>query len=135
MKKTILTIESAPNMRHLIRMTLEYMGFQVLEAVDGEDGLHIVRHQRPDLVLIDVCMPGMSGLAVCQAIRVEPQFSAIPVVMLSSVSEEVDIAAGMKRGANAYLVKPFQPTELIELVTRLIEEVDPGFAAIPAILC
>ena len=134
MKKTILSIEDTPGIRRLIRMTLEYMGFQVLEAVDGEAGLQMVRQHRPDLVLMDVRMPGISGLAACEVIRADPQLSDIPVVMLSSASDDSDIAAGIKSGANAYLVKPFQPTELIELATRLIEEADPSFAATPGIL-
>ena len=134
MKKKILSIEDMPGVRRLICMTLEYMGFQVLEAVNAEEGLAMVRKQRPDLVLMDVRMPGMSGLDACEVIRADPVLSATPVVMLSSASGDADIAAGMKSGANAYLVKPFQPVELIELVTRLIEEADPSFAATPGIL-
>ncbi|CAM8626674.1 CheY FOG, CheY-like receiver [Comamonadaceae bacterium] len=134
MKKTILSVEDTAGIRRLIRMTLEYMGFQVLEAADGEEGLSMAREHRPDLVLMDVRMPGVSGLTACEVMRSDPELRAIPVVMLSSAGGADDIAAGLESGAKAYLVKPFQPVELIELVTRLIEEADPHFAATPGIV-
>jgi CheY-like chemotaxis protein len=122
MKKTVLTVEDGDGIRRLIRMTLEYMGFRVLEANGGENGLAMAREHLPDLVLMDVRMPGVSGLTACEVMRSDPQLRAIPVVMLSSADSENDIAAGLASGAKAYLVKPFQPLELIELVTRLIEQ-------------
>lgn len=134
MKKTILSVEDTAGIRRLIRMTLEYMGFQVLEAADGEEGLAMAREHRPHLVLMDVRMPGVSGLTACEVMRSDPQLQAIPVVMLSSASSQSDIQAGLDSGAKAYLVKPFQPVELIELVTRLIEESDPAYAATPGIV-
>ncbi|NBX20059.1 MAG: response regulator [Betaproteobacteria bacterium] len=134
MKKTILSVEDSAGIRRLIRMTLEYMGFQVLEAADGEEGLAMAREHHPDLVLMDVRMPGVSGLTACEVMRADPQLQSTPVVMLSSAAAQSDIQAGLDSGAKAYLVKPFQPVELIELVTRLIEESDPDFAAKPGIV-
>jgi len=131
MKKTILSVEDTAGIRRLIRMTLEYMGFHVLEAADGEEGLAMAREHRPDLVLMDVRMPGVSGLSACETMRSDPLLKNIPVVMLSSADHQADIDAGMDSGAKAYLVKPFQPVELIYLVTRLIEEADPGFEVTP----
>ncbi|MDT7514664.1 response regulator [Rhodoferax mekongensis] len=133
MKKTILSVEDGVGLRRLIRMTLEYMGFHVLEAADGEEGLSMVREHRPDLVLMDVRMPGISGLTASAVMRSDPELSSIPIVMLTAAGATSDIAAGMASGAKAYLVKPFQPVELIEVVTRLIEEADPAFAALPGI--
>lgn len=133
MKKTILSVEDTAGIRRLIRMTLEYMGFHVLEAADGAEGLAMARQHRPDLVLMDVRMPGITGLSACETMRADPMLRNIPVVMLSSADHQADIDAGMASGAKAYLVKPFQPVELIELVTRLIEESDPDFAASPGI--
>lgn len=133
MKKTILSVEDGVGLRRLIRMTLEYMGFHVLEAADGEEGLSMVREHRPDLVLMDIRMPGISGLTASAVMRSDPELSSIPVVMLTAAGATSDIAAGMTSGAKAYLVKPFQPVELIEVVTRLIEEADPAFAALPGI--
>lgn len=122
MKKTILTVEDGDGIRRLIRMTLEYMGFLVLEANSAELGLEMAREHKPDLVLMDVRMPGVSGLTACEVMRADPQLRKVPVVMLSAADSEADIAAGLASGAKAYLVKPFQPVEVIELVTRLIEE-------------
>jgi len=133
MKKTILSVEDTAGIRRLIRMTLEYMGFHVLEAADGAEGLAMARQHRPDLVLMDVRMPGISGLSACETMRSDSVLQGIPVVMLSSADHQADIDAGLASGAKAYLVKPFQPVELIELVTRLIEESDPDFAASPGI--
>jgi CheY-like chemotaxis protein len=82
----------------------------------------MAREHKPDLVLMDVRMPGVSGLTACEVMRADPQLRNVPVVMLSAAGSEDDISAGMASGAKAYLVKPFQPVELIELVTRLIEE-------------
>ena len=133
MKKTILSVEDTAGIRRLIRMTLEYMGFHVLEAADGAEGLAMAREHRPDLVLMDVRMPGVSGLSACETMRSDALLKDIPVVMLSSADHQADIDAGMASGAKAYLVKPFQPVELIYLVTRLIEEADPNFEVTPGL--
>ena len=82
MKKTILTVEDGDGIRRLIRMTLEYMGFLVLEANGGEQGLEMAREHKPDLVLMDVRMPGVSGLTACEVMRADPQLRHVPVVML-----------------------------------------------------
>lgn len=133
MKKTILTVDDGDGIRRLIRMTLEYMGFEVLEASSGAEGLAMAREHRPDLVLMDVRMPGVNGINACEAIRADPSLSAIPVVMLSAATQPADIEAGLASGAAAYLIKPFEPVEMIQTVTRLIEEADPGFARRPGI--
>jgi DNA-binding response OmpR family regulator len=122
MKHTILTIEDQPDIRRLIRMTLEFKGFDVLEADGGEAGLAIARTGRPDLILLDVMMPGMDGRSVSRALYADPQLKDIPVVMISALGQESDIHAGLETGARAYLVKPFSPWELLELVNRLIDE-------------
>ncbi len=132
-KKTILSVEDGSELRRMIRMTLEYMGFRVLEAADGEEGLFMAREHRPDLVVMDVRMPGISGLAACAVMRTDPEMQRIPVVMLTAAGEASDITAGMAHGAKAYLTKPFQPVALIEIVTRLLEEADPAYAALPGI--
>ncbi|MDH4449455.1 MAG: response regulator [Rhodoferax sp.] len=124
MAKTILSIDDMPGIRRLIRMTLEYMGFRVLEAENAETGLLMAREHRPDLVLMDVRMPGISGVAACAAMGEDPQLKLIPVVMLTSADRATDVAAGFASGAKAYLVKPFQPMELIELVARLTQPAD-----------
>ncbi len=119
MPHTILAIEDQPDIRRLIRMTLEFKGHRVIEAGDGVEGLRLAREQRPDLILLDVMMPGMDGLTVSKTLAEDPQLSHIPVVMLSALGSGENIEAGLAAGAQAYLVKPFSPLELLEKVGRL----------------
>lgn len=120
MKYTILTIEDQPDIRRLIRMTLEFKDFQVIEAGDGAQGLALARSSRPDLVLLDVMMAGMDGLTVARKMRAEPALAGIPVVMLSALGQASDVSAGLDTGVKGYLVKPFSPRELLALVERLL---------------
>jgi DNA-binding response OmpR family regulator len=121
MKHTILTIEDQADIRRLIRMTLEFKGFEVLEACHGEEGLQIARAKLPDLILLDVMMPGMDGLSVSKILSADKSLSHIPVVMLSALGQDTDIEAGLSTGVHAYLVKPFSPWELLELVDKLTQ--------------
>lgn len=120
-KRTVISIEDSDGIRRLIRMTLEFDGFDVIEAADARSGLDHVRYRKPDLVLLDVGMPQISGIEMCRQLRADPRLADMPVVMLSAAGEAADIQAGLDAGANAYLVKPFRPVELIDLVHRLIE--------------
>lgn len=120
MKHTILTIEDQPDIRRLIRMTLEFKGFQVIEAGDGAQGLALARAEHPDLVLLDVMMAGMDGLTVASTMKAEPALAAIPVVMLSALGSPNEVSAGLNTGVQGYLVKPFSPRELLALVERLL---------------
>ena len=122
MKHTVLSVEDTHGIRRLIRMTLEYDGFEVLEATDGAQGLSMARQHRPDLVLMDVRMPGLSGIQACQAIRSDPLLARVPVVMLSTADSVEDVQHGLDAGASAYLTKPFMPIDLLELVHSLIAE-------------
>lgn len=123
MKHTILTIEDQPDIRRLIRMTLEFKGFQVIEAGDGAQGLALARSEQPDLVLLDVMMAGMDGLTVASTMKAEPALAGIPVVMLSALGSPNDVSAGLDTGVQGYLVKPFSPRELLALVERLLSGV------------
>jgi DNA-binding response OmpR family regulator len=126
MSRTILTIEDQPDIRRLIRMTLEFKGFHVIEAGGGAEGLELARRQCPDLILLDVMMPGVDGLSVGRTLATDPVLSRIPVVMLSALGTPGDMDAGLKAGARAYLVKPFGPWELLALVDQLIEQAQPS---------
>jgi len=119
MKPLILTIEDQPDIRRLIRMTLEFKGYQVIEAEGGEEGLALARSQRPALILLDVMMPGMNGLAVSAQLGQDPVLRDIPTVMLSALGNSSDVQAGLATGVRAYLVKPFSPWELLALVDQL----------------
>jgi len=121
MAYTVLTIEDQADIRRLIRMTLEFKGFRVIEASNGPDGLTLARSGRPDLILLDVMMPGMDGLTVSRTLLADPALRHIPVVMLSALGAAGDVEAGKATGVADYLVKPFSPWQLLELVERLIE--------------
>jgi DNA-binding response OmpR family regulator len=120
MRHRILTIEDQPDIRRLIRMTLEFKGHEVLEADDGEQGLRLARSESPDLILLDVMMPGINGLEVARRIGDDPKLRDVPVIMISALGQAQDVQAGLATGVHAYLVKPFSPWELLELTKRLI---------------
>lgn len=122
-RKIILVVEDQADIRQLIRMTLEFGPYEVHEAENGESGWHMVQALRPDLVLLDVMMPGsLDGYQVCQKVKVERSLQHIPVVMLTARGLPADLAMGRQAGANAYLAKPFSPLELIDTVDKLLTE-------------
>lgn len=117
--KRVLIVEDQTDIRKLIRMTLEFEDYEIHEAADGSAGLHAARQIRPDLVLLDVMMPGeLDGLQVCQRIRNDATLSATKVVLLTARGQVRDRAAGQAAGANDYLVKPFSPLQLIDVIER-----------------
>lgn len=120
MNTILLVVEDQPEIRKLICMTMDYDGFEVHEADNGDTGLRMVKALRPHIVLLDVMMPGqLDGIQVCERIRADPEISHIPVVMLTARSQQTDLEAGRRAGCNAYLTKPFSPLQLIETVERL----------------
>lgn len=122
-KTVILVVEDQPDIRKLIRLTLDFGDYEVHEADNGEAGLHQVHALRPALVLLDVMMPGLlDGYQVCAKIKGDPRTRATPVVMLTARGQQSDFEAGRAAGANAYLTKPFSPLELIDTVEKLLEE-------------
>jgi DNA-binding response OmpR family regulator len=117
----ILLVEDHADIRRLIRMTLEFEPVEIREAGDAEAGLAMARDWQPDLVLLDVMMPGhLNGLDLCRALRADPQLQQVPVVMLSACGHASDRQAGMDAGATAYLVKPFSPMQLLDLALSFV---------------
>ena len=122
-RKIILVVEDQADIRQLIRMTLEFGPYEVHEAENGEGGWRMVQALGPDLVLLDVTMPGsLDGYQVCQKVKVERSLQHNPVVMLTARGQPADLAMGRQAGANAYLAKPFSPLELIDTVDKLLTE-------------
>jgi DNA-binding response OmpR family regulator len=105
----------------LLALRLERAGFRVAQAIDGEQALTLARDLRPDVVVLDVMMPRLSGTDVLSALRADAQLAATRVVLLSARAQEADVERGLDAGADAYLAKPFQASELIELVRGLAE--------------
>jgi CheY-like chemotaxis protein len=117
----ILSIEDTTSFRHLIRMTLEFERFVVVEAEGGQRGLELVRSEVPDLILLDLKMPGMSGLNVCRHLKNDAHLCKIPIVLLSSSDDSDEIEECLQLGAQGYLLKPFRPAMLLEIVRKHIQ--------------
>jgi DNA-binding response OmpR family regulator len=119
--KKILIVDDHADIRRLIRMTLEFEDYDVREAADGEAALALAREFQPDLVLLDVMMPGaINGLDVCRQLRAERGTGVGPrVIMLSARGQASDREAGLQAGADTYLVKPFSPLQLISCIGEL----------------
>ncbi len=120
--KRVLIVEDQPDIRKLIRMTLEFEDYEIHEASDGAQGLVLALERRPDIALLDVMMPGtMDGLELCQRIKTEPALAHCKVVLLTARGQARDREAGRQRGADEYLIKPFSPLQLIETIGRLLQ--------------
>jgi len=120
--KRILIIEDQPDIRKLIHMTLEFERYEIHEAADGGLGLRMAKALLPDLMLLDIMMPGeLDGLQVCRCIKSDPDLAHIKVVLLTARGQATDREAGNKVGADEYLVKPFSPLQLIDVIENLIE--------------
>lgn len=116
----ILIVEDEANIRQLLRYNLEKEGFQVMEAIDGIQGLRTAQREKPDLVLLDLMLPGMDGLEVCRTLKGTPATSALPIIMLTAKAEEVDKIIGLELGADDYMTKPFSPRELIARIKAVL---------------
>ena len=122
MAKRVLVTDDELPMRELVRGVLEEMGLEVVTAPDGQTCLFEVVAQRPHLLILDVVMPGMSGLEVLQALRQRPDTKDLPVIMLTSLSSDLDVLRGWLKGVDCYLTKPFDPAELALIARRMLED-------------
>jgi two-component system phosphate regulon response regulator PhoB len=116
MSELIVVIEDEEDIRELIRYNLEKDGYRVLVARSGEEGLVLVRSALPDLVMLDLMLPGIDGLEVCREIKADERLKSIPVVMVTARGEEPDVVAGLELGADDYVSKPFSPKVLVARV-------------------
>src|SRR6266498_1689146 len=114
---TILVVEDEQRLRDLVRGYLEHEGFSVLTAADGNAALDLARQHAPDIVVLDLMLPGLDGLEVCRRLRT---FSDAYVIMLTAKAEEIDRIVGLEVGADDYLTKPFSPRELIARVRAML---------------
>jgi len=130
MSKTILVVDDEQQIVKVVKMYLEQAGFRVVTANDGAAALAVFRHERPDLVVLDLNLPQMDGLDVCRAIRRE---SKTPIIMLTARAEETDKLIGLEIGADDYIVKPFSPREVAARVRVVLRRVS-GEVAPPHVL-
>jgi DNA-binding response OmpR family regulator len=123
---TILLAEDDVDIRLLVTLKLTHAGHQVRGFGDGLSAAADAREHPPDLAVLDVMMPGMSGLEVCRALRKDPATARIPVILLTALARETDMAAGLAAGADDYIVKPFSPREFTLRVNAVLARVQAG---------
>ncbi len=114
----ILIVDDLPTEVQLMRSAIADLGHAIVVATDGEQALEMARRETPDLMLLDVVLPRMDGFQVCRKLKKDPQTSKIPVILISSKTQESDKFWGLKQGATAYICKPFSPQELAETVAK-----------------
>lgn len=119
--KKILVAEDEPDIRGLIVFSLQYAGFNVLEAQNGEEAVRIATKKKPDLILLDVRMPKMTGYEACAALKEQASTRHIPIVFLSARGQEAEIKRGLELGAEEYILKPFAPDELYRRVEGILQ--------------
>jgi len=112
-KSKILVIEDESDILEVIQYNLEREGHKVIACRNGEEGLSRIRTDNPDLVILDLMLPGMDGVEVCQRVKSDPVTNAIPVIMVTAKGEEADVVLGLGIGADDYITKPFSPKELV----------------------
>ena len=120
MAKRILVVEDNPSAKRLICYTLEQEGYQVLNASNGVEGLRMAREEKPDLLVLDVMLPGLDGFELCHRLRTDPQTARLPILMLSAKAQDADISVGLRLGADDYLTKPADPAEIVKRVAKLL---------------
>jgi len=120
-EKKVLVAEDEPDIRGLIAYSLEYAGFRVIQVQDGENAVQMAIKEQPDVILLDVRMPKMSGYEACEQLKANKSTRHIPIVFLSARGQEAEIKYGLGLGAEEYILKPFAPDELYRRVAAILE--------------
>lgn len=119
-KPKLLLIEDEEDIAALIKLQAEMAGYRLVVEVDGLNGLRAIEKEKPDLIILDLMLPGLSGLDVCRKIKTNPDLKDIPVIMISAKSEELDVVLGLELGADDYVTKPFSPKILFSRVRAVL---------------
>ncbi|MGE3954080.1 MAG: response regulator transcription factor [Parachlamydiales bacterium] len=119
-KQRILLIEDEEDIAALVKLQAELSGYKLLVETDGINGLRAVERERPDVVILDLMLPGQNGLDVCRKIKHNPELKGIPIIILSAKSEELDVVLGLELGADDYVTKPFSPKVLFSRVKAVM---------------
>ncbi len=125
MLQEILVVEDEPDIRRLIVLHLERGGFRCVTAASGPEALRLATSRSPDLVVLDLLLPGMDGLEVCRRLRADPATASVPIVMLTARADEVDRVVGLELGADDYIAKPFSPKELVARLRAVLRRAQP----------
>jgi two-component system cell cycle response regulator DivK len=121
-ERTVLYVEDNAYNRKIVRQLLGRSSYRLIEAVDGETGVALAQQELPDLILMDVQLPKMSGLDATQALKADPRTSHIPIIVITSFALSGDREKAMNAGASSYLAKPYSPRELLALVRQFLPE-------------
>jgi len=124
-KGTVLVIDDEKDLIELITYNLGKEGYDVIAASDGQEGLDVVKRHRPDLVVLDLMMPGLDGLQVCQRLRSDSRTMGVPIIMLTAKATEADRVVGLEFGADDYITKPFSPREVVARVKAVLRRSTP----------
>lgn len=127
MKPSILIVDDEPMTRNLLRLMLERVGFKILEAEDGLHALEVVAAESPDLLILDVMMPNVDGITVCETLRAEAATAVLPIILLSARTSTDAVQMGLRAGADRYLSKPISREELIRNVRELLQGIPSQF--------
>jgi len=122
MPKEILIVDDEPGIVVPIQFLMEQQGYHVMIAQRGDEALDLIYKYKPDLVLLDIMLPGIDGFKVCEIIRLNPNYRDMKIIFLTIKDREVDIAKGLALGADAYITKPFSNDELVEKIKALLEQ-------------
>ena len=128
----ILIVEDDPDIRELLRFNLEKAGYNLFLAEDGEKALTLARKHSPDIILLDLMLPGVDGLEVCRTLKKDPELQRIPIIMVTAKGEEMDRVVGLELGADDYVVKPFSLREVVLRIRKILDRREKQAA--PAIL-
>lgn len=118
----ILVVDDEADIRELVRLNLTREGYEVLDCESGEQALNLSRSKGPDLVVLDLMLPGIDGLEVCKQLKADPKTAQVPIVILTAKGEEADVVAGLEVGADDYVAKPFSGKVLVARVRRLLRK-------------
>lgn len=119
MTQTILTVDDSRTMRDMLRMALAEAGFNVLQAVDGVDGLEVLQRSTPDVIVTDINMPKMDGFGLIEAVRQDSRYRKVPILVLTTESDSAKKMRAKEAGATGWIVKPFEPMKLIAAIRRV----------------
>jgi two-component system alkaline phosphatase synthesis response regulator PhoP len=120
MAKKILVIEDDPAISRLVDYSLRHEGYEVISATNGLVGIRKAHNEAPDLIILDVMLPGMDGFEICHQLRTEKDTAQLPILMFSAKAQEIDKNTGLKVGADDYLPKPAAPAEIVKRVEKLL---------------
>jgi two-component system chemotaxis response regulator CheY len=120
MSKVIMTVDDSTSVRQMVGFTLKRAGFEVIEAVDGQDAANHLKGTTIDMMITDLNMPNMDGIELIKHVRAKPQYKFIPIVMLTTESQDDKKQAGKAAGATGWIVKPFKPDQLLAVITKVL---------------